>query len=61
MDISTLLRMRVTYAESSTSTPMKICLVEVALSTVEHRDYFKRISTVEHMEINFINVKYSQR
>lgn len=55
------MRMRVACIDSSTSTPVKIYLVEVDLSTPEHRDYFKRISTVKYIEINFINIKNSPR
>jgi hypothetical protein len=52
---------RVPCIESSTSSQVKIYLLEVDLSTLEHRDYYKRISTVKYIEINFINIKDSRR
>jgi hypothetical protein len=55
------MRMRVTSIDSSTSTPVKIYLVKVDLITLEHRDYFKRISTVKYIEINSTIIKNSRR
>jgi hypothetical protein len=59
--VYTLMRMRVTCIDSSASTPVKIYSVEVDLSSLEHRDYFERISSVKFIEINFINIMSPRR